>query len=92
MAPPGMQRHIGVVSNQPNPGGMVGAVGQMGPGGNPVITNNLMSMDQWGGNRYQNNANQGGLRQPNQNQVMQQQSVMQQQVSFFCYSLIKLKF
>lgn len=84
MAPPVMQRHMGVVPNMPNAGGMVGnvnvgGVGQMGPGGNAVMGNNLLPMDQWGGgNRYQNNANPG-MRQPNQNQVMQQ-NAMQQQV------------
>lgn len=84
MAPPVMQRHMGV-PNMANPGGMVGNVnvgnvGQMGPGGNAVMGNNLLPMDQWGGgNRYQNNANPG-MRQPNQNQVMQQ-NPMQQQVS-----------
>uniref|UniRef100_A0A1A9W3Z8 histone acetyltransferase n=1 Tax=Glossina brevipalpis TaxID=37001 RepID=A0A1A9W3Z8_9MUSC len=86
MAPPVMQRHhMGVVSNQNNPGmiGSVGTmggmsnVGQMGPGGNNVMGNNLLPMDQWGGNRYPNNVSQG-MRQPNQNQVLQQNPMQQQ--------------
>lgn len=87
MAPPVMQRHhMAGLPNQQNPG-MVGNVGNvsgvsnvgpMGPGGNNVMSNNLLAMDQWGANRYPSNANQG-MRQPNQNQVMQQ-NAMQQQV------------
>uniref|UniRef100_A0A1B0A308 histone acetyltransferase n=1 Tax=Glossina pallidipes TaxID=7398 RepID=A0A1B0A308_GLOPL len=86
MAPPIMQRHhMGVVSNQTNPG-MIGSVGniggmnnvgQMGPCGNNVMGNNLLPMDQWGGNRYPNNVSQG-MRQPNQNQVLQQNPMQQQ--------------
>lgn len=90
MAPPVMQRHhMAGLPNQPNPGmvgnvgnvGGVGNVGQMGPGGNNVMGNNLLPMDQWGANRYPNNASQG-MRQPNQNQVMQQ-NAMQQQVRLY---------
>lgn len=71
MAPPVMQRHLGVVPNQPQQG-----VGM--PMGGPVSGSNLLPMDQWG-NRYPNNTNQPNLRPPNQNQVMQQ-NPMQQQV------------
>lgn len=89
MAPPVMQRHhMAGLPNQQNPG-MVGNVGnvsgvsnvvQMGPGGNNVMGNNLLPMDQWGANRYPNNAAQG-MRQPNQNQVMQQNAMQQQVVN-----------
>jgi len=96
MAPPVMHRHLGVVPNQPNPGGMVGNVGnvsQMGPGGNNFMGNNLLPMDQWGNNRYPNNAVQG-IRPPNQPQVMQQNPMQQQQVinllKFFLVRLTKL--
>lgn len=89
MAPPVMPRHhMGGLPNQPNPGmvgnvgnvpGGVGNVGPMGPGGNNVMGNNLLPMDQWG-NRYPNNNANQGMRQPNQNQVMQT-NAMQQQVN-----------
>lgn len=89
MAPPVMQRHhMGGLPNQPNPGMVgnvgnvpVGTVGPMGPGGNNVMGNNLLPMDQWG-NRYPNNNVNQGMRQPNQNQVMQP-NAMQQQVRQF---------
>ncbi|KAL9916459.1 uncharacterized protein ACN2A1_002718 [Glossina fuscipes fuscipes] len=59
-----------------NIGGM-NNVGQMGPCGNNVMGNNLLPMDQWGGNRYPNNVSQG-MRQSYQNQVLQQNPMQQQ--------------
>ncbi|XP_018792789.1 PREDICTED: histone acetyltransferase p300 isoform X3 [Bactrocera latifrons] len=89
MPPPVIQRHIGGMPNQGNPGGgMIGSnvgnvgvggvgVGQMGPGGVNTVMGNNMPMDQWGGgNRYQGNSNPG-MRQPNQTQVQMQQNSMQ---------------
>lgn len=75
MAPPVMQRHLGVVPNQQQQAG----VPMPGPG----TSGNLLSMEQWG-NRYPNNATAPpGLRPPVQNQMMQQ-NTMQQQVSAVC--------
>lgn len=93
MPPPVIQRHIGGMPNQGNPGGgMIGSnvgnvgvgvgvggvgVNQMGPSGVNTVMGNNMPMDQWNSGNRYQGNANQGMRQPNQTQVQMQQNTMQ---------------